>query len=377
MPAEEAYVLSPTDVRKIRSYVHHKYAAMPQEARAEIVADAVSRIIHKQLPDFEDKMKRAVTAELIRMSVVEQQRPVKADDIFQICLGMSLNESSNYEPLHKWVEEQLKISCEKPVLRRLLDELTKEDNLQSERRNGSWLQLKGLLTADGLMEQPAAAVLQAADIFELPYAQTAALKKKHRAKAFIYGLLSLLLLASSLLYGWSLSKPSVNRLQPPVMTKPVTPAALPVNEMPGELQYHEINRDRLKDYLKNKSSALAEQPYFDAIISAAESFDLHPVLLFAITGQEQGFVPVTDKQHKKIANNPFNVFHSWQEFNTNIQQSAEIAARTVSNLSKNRPSDVDPFTWINRKYAEDPNWADGVRSIFTAITAYIETETIE
>src|SRR5690606_7833302 len=125
-------------------------------------------------------------------------------------------------------------------------------------------------------------------------------------------------------------------------------------------------------YLESKSSVLADQPYFDAIISAAEDFDLHPVLLFAITGQEQGFVPKTNKQHKEIANNPFNVFHSWQDFNTNIEQSAEIAARTVFNLSKDRPDDVDPFTWINRKYAEDPKWSDGVRSIFATIVHYLE-----
>jgi hypothetical protein len=73
----------------------------------------------------------------------------------------------------------------------------------------------------------------------------------------------------------------------------------------------------------------------------------------------------------EIANNPFNVFHSWKEYNTTITQSARIAARTVVNSSKNRPDGIDPFTWINRRYAEDQLWADGVRSIWTSMSKHI------
>lgn len=65
-----------------------------------------------------------------------------------------------------------------------------------------------------------------------------------------------------------------------------------------------------------------------------------------------------------IANNPFNVFHSWQEYNTNIYDSSRIAARTVINLSKDKPIDTDIFEWINNKYAEDKGWGRGVKGIF-------------
>ena len=170
-----------------------------------------------------------------------------------------------------------------------------------------------------------------------------------------------------------MSKPSLHKLQPPVVMKPVQPVAVPSDGLPAELRYHEIDQARMVKYLQSKSSILAEQPYFDAIVSAAQAFNIHPAVLFAITGQEQGFVPKTNKQYKRIANNPFNVFHSWQDFNTNIGQSSEIAARTVYNLSKHRPEDMDPFKWINRKYAEDPKWSDGVRAIFDKIIAYLDS----
>jgi hypothetical protein len=95
-------------------------------------------------------------------------------------------------------------------------------------------------------------------------------------------------------------------------------------------------------------------------LKTAEKYDLNPLLLFSITGQEQNFVPIDSVNASKIANNPFNVYHSWQKFNTDISQSTEIAAVTILNLSKNRPSETDFLKWLNLEYAEDKKWHEGV-----------------
>lgn len=136
------------------------------------------------------------------------------------------------------------------------------------------------------------------------------------------------------------------------------------NQLPAYLQYKPVNETLLKDFLSRKNSLLVDPAYFTAIIQAAEEFNINPLFLFAIAGHEQGFVPKTHKDARKIANNPFNVYHSWQEYNTDIRDSARIAARTVVNLSSDRPENVDPIMWINNKYAEDKNWWKGVRQIF-------------
>lgn len=379
MPAEEAYVLSPTDVRNIRSYVQHKYAAMPQEKRAEIVADAVKRLIHKQLPNFEGSVKQRVTETLIRTTVLERLGPVRAEDIFQACLALDRSDPCLYDPFHLWVEEQLYVSCEKPVMRRLMDELSltgeQTDFVSDEVESGLLTRLRGLLVAEGVEQRHEAPAASAAVfVFPIPVPKWwTSLSYRLSSRTIMYSALCTLLIASSLLYGWSMSKPSLHKLQPPVVMKPVQPVAVPSDGLPAELRYQEIDQARMVKYLQSKSSILAEQPYFDAIVSAAQAFNIHPAVLFAITGQEQGFVPKTNKQYKRIANNPFNVFHSWQDFNTNIGQSSEIAARTVYNLSKHRPEDMDPFKWINRKYAEDPKWSEGVRSIFDKIIAYLDS----
>jgi hypothetical protein len=54
-------------------------------------------------------------------------------------------------------------------------------------------------------------------------------------------------------------------------------------------------------------------------------------------------VPKENKQAKKIANNPFNVHHSWQAYNTGIADSAHIASKTILSISRTRPEDTHPI----------------------------------
>ncbi|MDQ0057994.1 hypothetical protein [Paenibacillus harenae] len=371
MPAEEALVLSPSDVRNIRSYVQHKYASMPQEQRAEIVADAVTRIIHKQLPAFEESVKRQITSELIRSAVMEQGRPVRADDIFGACLSLDRSIAAIAAPFHAWIERQLQIQCESDVMGRLLDRLAESDGETSGRQVSLWSLLRAQLASQPVKFLQDTASTRSAEVVTLPNAAYELLKTKFQRRNLMYLSLCAMLVVATVLHAWSLSRPAAGQMQPPIAMKPVQKVEIAAGGLPMELRYTSIDEDKLISYLETKSSVLAEQPYFDAIIDAAHAFDIHPILLFAITGQEQAFVPSTKKQAGEIANNPFNVFHSWKEYNTTIHDSAEIAARTIFNLSKDRPADADAFTWINRKYAEDPHWSDGVRSIFGAIAAYV------
>ncbi|MCB2289345.1 hypothetical protein LGK97_06145 [Clostridium sp. CS001] len=134
--------------------------------------------------------------------------------------------------------------------------------------------------------------------------------------------------------------------------------------LPDYFNYKDIDKGKLLAFLNTRNSILAQEPYFSAIIRSSKEFNLNPHILFAITGQEQSFVPKNHEDSQKIANNPFNVFHSWQEYNTDIYDSSRIAARTVINLAKDKPADMDIFNWINTKYASDKSWGNGVKEIF-------------
>lgn len=139
------------------------------------------------------------------------------------------------------------------------------------------------------------------------------------------------------------------------------------NGLPKDLRYTEIDEELLRNWLNKKNSILAEEPYLSSILYAAKEYDINPLFLIAITGQEQGFVPKSNENALKIANNPFNVYGSWIEYNSNINDSSRVAAQTIINLSKGRPDEVHAIQWINEKYAEDKNWWVGVEKIFNQL----------
>mgnify|MGYP000925748577 CR=1 FL=1 len=168
--------------------------------------------------------------------------------------------------------------------------------------------------------------------------------------------------------------------QPRAAAEKTVPEAVPAPAdepgMPPEFRYAEFDREAVKTYLRSRDSLLAEEPYFGAIVESGREHDVHPLLLFAIAGQEQGFVPKTHKYAEQIANNPFNVYESWEKYNTDIRDSADIAARTVANLAGRRPAGYDPFLWLNTRYAEDPAWADGVRWFFDKLVSVSKGENL-
>lgn len=155
----------------------------------------------------------------------------------------------------------------------------------------------------------------------------------------------------------------------PLNDNPVKQSSVTVtqNHLPEYLQYKSVNLEALKLWLKERDSALAEEPYLISIHNTAKEYDINPLLMFAITGQEQGFVPNTNADAANIVNNPFNVFGSWEDYNTDIDDSSKIAAITIINLSKDCPENEDPLKWINRKYAEDETWHIGVAKIFSQL----------
>ena len=268
--------------------------------------------------------------------------------IYNACLELDLSEDTVSLPLNDWLREQ-------------------ENRLHAS----STALLRKTLNAENAPK---------AEIIRLPTIMKPA--SPYRLKqTWLYAAMSLLLIIACSAYSLieeASDKPLVNPLEGAIAPFGLTlPHELPApaisNELPDELQYKDVDRQSLIAFLNGRNSLLAEAGYYDAIVEAAASFDIHPVFLFAITGQEQSFVPRTDPNALAIANNPFNVFYSWRDYNSSIDDSAAIAARTIVRLSKNRPPEIDAFTWINREYAEDPNWSNGVRAIFDKIMSEIDT----
>lgn len=143
---------------------------------------------------------------------------------------------------------------------------------------------------------------------------------------------------------------------------------------PANLQYHEVNPDELRAFLNGQGSYLVR--YVDSFISNARTFGVNPLLLVAITGQEQSFDPERNSDAAEVARNPFNVYGSWMTYSPGFDKSCEVAARTVATkLSYPIPAGEDPIQWIDDPknpsgaYAEDTRWWEGVKYWFQTISS--------
>ncbi|NHM28979.1 hypothetical protein G7K71_18820 [Desulfofundulus sp. TPOSR] len=143
---------------------------------------------------------------------------------------------------------------------------------------------------------------------------------------------------------------------------------------PEEIKYRPVNNpEAVIAWLAAKNSMLAERKYLDALDAAGRRYDVNPLLLLAITGQEQSFVPVGASGAMEMIKNPFNVYGSWQVYAPGFEQSAMIAAQTVNRLSANCPPGMNPIQWIDSplnpryRYAEDTDWWKGVSIFFSQL----------
>lgn len=138
---------------------------------------------------------------------------------------------------------------------------------------------------------------------------------------------------------------------------------------PGYLRYRNISIERLKEYLERKNSMLLSADYLDQLLSYSLEKDLNPLLLIAIIGQEQNYVPQGHRYAARIIENPFNIYGSWETHPVGFTASMKEACYTINLALADRPPYVDPFVLINGRYAEDPHWYLGVKVIFRDLMA--------
>ncbi|OPY63711.1 MAG: Glycyl-glycine endopeptidase ALE-1 precursor [Pelotomaculum sp. PtaU1.Bin065] len=149
--------------------------------------------------------------------------------------------------------------------------------------------------------------------------------------------------------------------------------------VPGEIMYRPRTAAyaAIIEWLQARNSALADTEHLAAIEAAGQKWNIDPLLLLAVVGQEESFVPVN--WNPAILNNPWNVFGSWQDWQGGFAQSAMWAANTIARLSQNCPQGVSVLQWVNGfgadgtrsnpgwGYAGDQNWWRGVSQFYAQL----------
>lgn len=337
-------VLNEKRITEIRERIQVRYHAASSEQKSRILAKAIHRLIDGSLPNFSIETKKSIRTELIKHKLTKNSLSISANDIMKYSIELATREEIEKE-MSPWITENLETDPQLAI--RYLEELYQD--LSPVHSN----------TIDSVKSHK-----------EVPMNNHTAKHKRWKQTLFFLGAAAVLLLLF-------IARTVETQHKDVAIEKPVEHAAvksteLASNDLPPHMQYKPVNDEKLRSWLNGRNSLLADEPYFSTILQVAVEFNINPLLLFAITGQEQGFVARDHEKAQEIANNPFNVYHSWEDFNTDILESSQIAARTIVNLSKERPEDVDPIQWINRKYAEDENWWKGVSAIYSQLVIAVQ-----
>lgn len=337
-------IISPKNVLELRNYISNKYPNLSSHEASIFFANSIHKIIDNNLKHFDKKHRDDIRQRLISNSVHKSSFIITADEIFYTFIDLNIDSDICIDSLVDWVNDNQDIEISKEYLLDIVAGVRKchkEYPIENIQIDSNFI-----ASDNGNAEK---SFSMKAD--KLPM-------NKHLGVVICVFLIALF---SITIYKKSIKTEDIISM---AANDVIELETRNINELPTEFKYKNIDIERLRECLNVRDSKLAEEPYLTAIINTAEQFDINPVLLIAITGQEQGFVPRSNEYAEKIVNNPFNVYGSWIKYNTDIYDSSKIAAITLINLSKDRPSHVDTIQWINRKYAEDENWHKGVTSIF-------------
>ncbi|SFB15468.1 hypothetical protein SAMN05216312_10485 [Cohnella sp. OV330] len=376
-------LLTPGDVSVIRRYVRTKYAPMPATNQAEIVADAIVRTIRRRLPEWPEALRADVADRLVASCVVGEKREVYPQDVLRVCGDLTLADEAHAASLLRWLNERTAAAWSLDrIAQRTEKGLVLNHDLAAKLDSQAFANdsASSLLEAahDGAVGHNHASTTLGIDGTRLAAADADSAADAVRVPRSGWlapsALRPLVLAAVLMLAAACVLLTSIQRSDSEAdLPRPESAANLAAQQTVRQaadtapFAYLPFDAEAVKAYLKGRDSMLAERPYFEAIVESARRHGIDPLLLFAVAGQEQGFVPKSAKKAKQIANNPFNVFHSWETYNTDIGDSSGIAAKLLAKLAAGIPEGEEPFAWMNRTYAEDPLWSDGVRAIYAKL----------
>jgi len=341
-------IISNRTLTELRRYIGLKYPDYTSQQTSSVLADSLHKILDMSLAPFKEDYRKEIKSNILERTIRKKSFVINGEEIFNICISLEINDEDYFEELTNWVSNNQDVVFTKEAL---MEFVHKVENHNEEITTTSVIADE---TSDDIKYKHS----------NSDFSGQPVRNKIGKGIAISIGTFLILVSTLSIFHMRLLAKEEIFT---DTRNEVIKFEIGIIEGLHSDLKYKEINIEKMGEWLNRRDSILSDEQYILGMIKAAKKYNLNPLLLFAITGQEQSFVPRSNKNAKEIANNPFNVFGSWIEYNTNIYDSSEIAARTVINLSKGRPFFIDNIQWINRKYAEDKNWWIGVSKILSQL----------
>ncbi|MBP3888012.1 MAG: hypothetical protein J6F30_10290 [Cellulosilyticum sp.] len=338
-------IISPDEIQSLRHSILQSHPDLTEAERAQLFAKCLHQKLDNVLTLFDVNIQKNIKKDLLKQAVTKPLFSINVLDILETYTQIESITSSNVHLVTSWVNQY----GAQPLT---------EEHLLSLTQNLTYASAPVASISSACPPSPKQPLISLSKYVS----RLSNLKSTFKKRWFFLSVGCTYLI---LLTIWCHHHVTRKQMLTYWTTLPVTlPISLDLadasNYLHTPLQYKPINEQALNSWLVQRDSLLATEPYFSTIIQTAQSFDINPLLLFAITGQEQNFVPSTHESAIQIANNPFNLYGSWKEYNTSIEDSAAIVSRTIIRLGKDCPEDYNQIQWINHKYAADSNWHLGV-----------------
>lgn len=330
-------IISKEDIKMLKEDLLKQHPEYSNLQRAQLFSKMLHQILDQALYPFEGNLLRKIKYHLLRKNISQEIFSISALDIIKAYLQLGPETNNGLNPLCRWMKSHN------------LGELSSQ-------------QVKLLVHSEDTN------CISASSLEQVKTVDFPDVSHLIRQNKWLIAISGCLLIVTAVGFSLNLNRKSAVALKDHFNDYADYAISLPIsleldksaNYLQENLQYKEINEVALKAWLENKHSLLVTEPYFSTLMDTAKSFNINPLLLFSITGQEQGFVPSSHPYALQMANNPFNLYGSWEDYNTSIKEAAKIAARTIIRLGKDCPEGEDQIKWINQSYAADPNWHIGV-----------------
>jgi putative ABC transport system permease protein len=369
-------ILSLSDLTHIKDTISRRYGHMTSTERAEILSMAVHNHLNKHLEGIDDANKESLKLSILSQTLAKHQYTISRLTVFDAILDLNLDDPIKTDLAESWLTESAQLSIPRWIVEdymtlkqtsidyvEAINEPTYYDD--SDRYDIKKTPISIVVIAFALLLLIVATptyfflkgAFQPSDIHNIAFTTQLDLKD-------YYGL--------STTGGIYL----INRIdgyeseEHVYLTLEKKRFDFGLMKKADAFRFEGFNYFAVKHYILNTRNGLiglSEQ--FNQIIHEAYLNDIDPLLLFAIIGQEQGFVSDLSSDSTKILNNPYNVYHSWVEYNTTLRDSTQIAINTIKNRLNKAPFSASAFKWLNMTYAEDINWHNGVSQIYAHLVS--------
>lgn len=362
-------IISEKDIYNIKQYIIMKYPNITSKERSVILANTVHRIIDTNIHTFSEEYRKDIQYGILQKAIKNNNFSISAYEVLCQCIEMDEDNEAFQNSLISWINENQSINIPLDKFNYLINELKQNDVTDENQSIDEIDNTSSSVESFKDYNNINCKIMNFKKYINSTFKYILyILQNDYKKAALIWTLIAILIYLP--IFNMQKASSEVRKYNQ-VNNREIMDSLLEPfykNKSYVDLEYIEVDKDKLQKWLIEKNSLLADEPYFSSILNAAKEYNVNPLLMISITGQEQSFVPRDTKNASKIANNPFNVYGSWVVYNTDINDSAKIAAKTLASSIKKRPADIDPIQWINTTYAEDKNWWKGTKWFLEQLT---------